>query len=58
MFVAVDNFINVGALRPYHFYEFQVAASTTDMGPFSSPILVPSGETGMLLQPKKNTVTV
>ena len=53
MFFAVDNFINVGALRPYHFYEFQVAASTIASGPFSSPIQVPSGETGMMLQLNK-----
>ena len=35
-FFAVDPDLHVGSLHPYYYYDFNVSATTTGMGPFSS----------------------
>ena len=46
--IALNEFLSVGSLHPYYIYNYQVAAYTIGIGPYSEPFSLQTLESGML----------
>ena len=48
-FTSLATYTSIGSLHPFYTYVCTVAASTVDIGPFSTPLTVTTLEGGMIL---------